>query len=270
MPLPRVIRTSLLALLAATAVVYAAASACAPTVIIGTRVCPESSDDSGATIDPDASVPLPWSTGFEDGFCDYALPLGFCFGTGVSSFAVVTSPVHTGHYAAAFKVESDYDGGSQARCVEQGVFPVAAYYGAWYYVPASAVNSGVWNLLHFQGGVPGQTLHGLWDVSLVNLPDGGPLHVTFYDFLRPGTADVSGVPPIPIGQWFHLEVYFKRAKDATGELRILQDGVVAADLGGLVTDDTDWGQWYVGNLATAILPPASTVYVDDVTIGGAP
>ena len=41
---------------------------------------------------------------------------------------------------------------------------------------------------------------------------------------------------------------------------------MAVHLTGLVTDDTDWGQWYVGNLADALVPPASTVYVDDVTI----
>jgi hypothetical protein len=45
---------------------------------------------------------------------------------------------------------------------------------------------------------------------------------------------------------------------------------LAADLTGIASDDTDWGQWYVGNLATSVLPPTSTVYVDDVTIGPTP
>jgi hypothetical protein len=38
-------------------------------------------------------------------------------------------------------------------------------------------------------------------------------------------------------------------------------------LTGLATDNTDWGQWYVGNYATSLVPPSSTLYVDDVTIG---
>ena len=33
-----------------------------------------------------------------------------------------------------------------------------------------------------------------------------------------------------------------------------------------MTDDSRWGQWFVGNYATALSPPSSTVYVDDVTI----
>ena len=232
------------------------------------RDCPDAGADVGAVLDPDASVGVPWTTSFEEGFCEYAAPLGFCYATGGGSFALVTSPVHSGQHAAAFSVQGTPDaGGSQARCVQQGAFPGAAYYGAWYYVPASAQNSGVWNLFHYQGGVAGQTLHGLWDVSLVNVDAGGPLHVTFFDFLTGSSPTSSAAPPIPIGQWFHLEVYFKRAADATGELSMWQDGVQAVHLTGLATDNTDWGQWYVGNYATSLVPPSSTLYVDDVTIG---
>ncbi len=244
-------------------------AACEPTVIIGARVCPQSPNDGGTPANPEAGVALPWSTGFEDGFCDYAPPLGFCYETGSASYTLVTSPVHSGRYAAAFTVSSDTDGGSQVRCVEQGVFPSAAYYGAWYLVPSVAVNSGNWNLLYFQGGVPGQRLHGLWNISLVNLSDGG-LHVSFFDFLTGTTSDASAVPPIPIGQWFHLEVYFKRASDTGGALTVWQDSTPVANLTGIATDDTNWGQWYVGNLANALSPPGSTVYVDDVTIASAP
>jgi hypothetical protein len=75
---------------------------------------------------------------------------------------------------------------------------------------------------------------------------------------------------MPINQWVHLEVYFKRAKDTTGEISMWQDGVQVPGLDGVVTDDSDWGQWYVGNLVSAVTPPASTVYVDDVEISLVP
>jgi hypothetical protein len=260
--------SALLARAAGAALALAAASACEPTVVVGTRMCSQSLEDSGPLLDPDSGV-TPWQTGFEDGFCEYAYPTGFCFGTGSSMYTLVKSPVHSGQYAAAFSVRSDVDGGSQVRCVGQGIFPGAAYYGAWYYVPVAAQNTGVWNLFHFQGGVPGQVLHGLWDVSLVSLTDGG-VRLNLYDFLSGTSADAGAVPPIPINQWFHIEVHFKRAKDATGEISMYQDGVLVARLTGLATDDTDWGQWYVGNLATALSPAASIVYVDDITLGPAP
>jgi hypothetical protein len=266
-PPTRVPRPALLPRAVAAAAVSAIAWGCEPTVVIGTRVCSDTGGDASVALDADASVGLPWTTGFEDGFCDYVLPMGFCFATGGGSYSLVTSPVHSGQRAAAFSVQSSPGGSdSQARCVQQGVFPAAAYYSAWYYVPASAQNLGNWNLLHYQGGVPGQALHGLWDVSLVNLAGSGSLHVTLFDFLTGGMPDSSAAPPIPIAQWFHLEVYFKRAKGATGELSMWQDGVLAVHLTGLATDDTDWGQWYVGNLANALVPPSSTLYVDDVTM----
>jgi hypothetical protein len=63
-----------------------------------------------------------------------------------------------------------------------------------------------------------------------------------------------------------LEMYIKRAADTTGEVAVFQEGQVALDLTGLSTDDSQWGQWYVGNFANALVPPESTLYVDDVTI----
>jgi hypothetical protein len=65
-------------------------------------------------------------------------------------------------------------------------------------------------------------------------------------------------------------MYFKRAKDDGGVISIWQDEQLALQLTGLVTDDTDWGQWYVGNFAKGFSPPSSTIYVDDVTIDSTP
>jgi hypothetical protein len=264
-----------LALVAAT-VALSAAYACEPTVIMGTRFCAEPpgadassqpTGDAGMTTPP---VTLPWSTGFEDGFCDYAAPTGFCLATGSGSYTIVTSPVHSGRYAAEFTANSAVDGGSQARCVVQGEFPSAAYYGAWYYIPTLAQNNnGVWNLFHFQANIPAPQPPGLWDVSLVNQGDAGDLYLVNYDFV--GNKAHNGASPVPIGQWFHIEMYFQRATDTTGQLVLLQDGVPAYSWTGLPTDlpqdPSSWGQWYVGNYATANTPALSTIYVDDVTIG---
>jgi hypothetical protein len=216
---------------------------------------------------------MPWSTSFERGFCDYAPPLGFCYAFGNASYRIVTTPVHSGHYAAAHTVSSDPDASdsTNSRCVRNGAFPSSAYYGAWYYVPEVHDNTGLWNLVHFQGGIPGEQLHGLWDLSLVNDGNGG-LRVVVFDFLESVPGDMTNVPSIPIGAWFHLQFYWKRAADATGEVTVYQDGVVGWHQQDLVTDDTQWGQWYVGNLAdeNALQPPESTVYVDDVTISETP
>jgi hypothetical protein len=87
-----------------------------------------------------------------------------------------------------------------------------------------------------------------------------------YNFLKGQHPQISGVPPIPIGSWFHIEIQLERSAQANGEVTVLQDGAVALHLMNLVTDDTDWGQWYVGNYARKLVPELSTVYVDDITI----
>jgi Polysaccharide lyase len=219
---------------------------------------------AGGAASMKAPVESPWATGFEQSFCDYAAPGGFCYKNAQGTYATVTSPVHSGQYAAAFTVQSDAPGESQARCVRQGVLPVSAYYGVWYYVPELAKNTANWNLVHFQGGTLGPS-PGLWDVSLRSTAS-GDLELYLFDFLNSRKLFAQNPVPVPIGSWFHVQVYLKRAADATGEIALYQDGQQLLDLTNLITDDTNSGQWYVGNLATGLTPPASTLYLDDVTI----
>jgi hypothetical protein len=176
---------------------------------------------------------------------------------------LVDSPVRSGNSAAAFTIDTAT--GYQTRCLVQGELPEAAYYGAWYYLPALSTNYSVWNLLHFQGGDP-SAQHGLWDVSLRNGTDGN-LEAYVYDFLRGTNLFGADPPPVPIGAWFHLEFYLRRAADDTGEIALYQDGELVVEATGLVTDDSNWGQWYVGNIANSLSPSQSTLYVDDITLG---
>jgi hypothetical protein len=237
------------------------ALACEPRLSVGEWVC---STDAAAPPDKTAPVAVPWSSGFEDRFCDYYQLAGFCYSDPGASYELVTTPVHSGKYAAAFHVHSDEDMAIQARCVRQGTLPVAAYYGAWYFVPEPARNFANWNLIHFQGGeVSG--LHGLWDVSLVNTSS-GELQLIVFDFLNGVVRRPPTPVPIPIGAWFHVQLYLKRAADATGEVALYLDGRKLVEATDLITDDSNFGQWYVGNYANGLMPADSTLYVDDVSI----
>jgi hypothetical protein len=235
--------------------------ACAPKLTVGEWTCAENGVETEI---PDKTEPIavPWSTGFETRFCDYTQLAGFCYTEPLASYTIVSSPVHSGSHAAAFRVQSDKMDGNQARCVRQGGLPSDAYYGVWYFLPQSASNAAVWNLVHFQGGTPAGP-HGLWDVSLVNGKD-GQLEAVVYDFLS--GAVYRPARPVPINAWFHLEFHLKRAADASGEVALYQDGELLFEEKNLITDDSSWGQWYVGNFATGLTPPDLTLYVDDVTI----
>jgi hypothetical protein len=182
---------------------------------------------------------------------------------------MVDEPVHGGGHAAAFFVTSDpAKRGTQARCFREGALPREAFYGAWFYLPSRATNTGNWNLVHFQGGAP-SALHGLWDISLRSADD-GRLFAYLYDFLRGAFRVPNAAPPVPIGSWFHLELRLRRAADATGEVALYQDGALLFERTAIATDDTDFGQWYVGNFADALTPSDSTIYVDDVSIHAVP
>lgn len=267
----------------ATLLLSCVAIACEPELVVGTLTCTARSETvageggaAGGTSDAGeapvflGAVAMPWSTSFEEGFCDYRWAGGFCYSKQDAGYELVTEPVRSGRYAAAFTVTADamLESVGQARCVRQGAFPREGYYGAWYYVPSLVTNAGNWNLFHFQGGTP-QAQHGLWDVSLRNDSEGA-LGLYVFDFLGSQAIAVEPAPPIPIGVWFHVEFRWKRAADETGEASLHQDGRLVARASERVTDDTDWGQWYVGNLADALVPAGSTIYVDDVTIRSTP
>jgi hypothetical protein len=235
---------------------------CEPTVTVGEWKCSANGAPDAAPART-APIAVPWSSGFEDRFCDYTAVAGFCYGD-PAIYETVTSPVHSGRHAAAFTVVGGDATAFQARCVRQGALPQSAYYGAWYFVPALAQNSAVWNLEHFQGGDL-SAQHGLWDISLVNGAT-GDLEVVVFDFLNHVGRNPTPPAPIPIGSWFHLELYLARAPDATGEVALYLDDRLVVQATNIVTDDTNWGQWYVGNYATGLSPANSTLYVDDVTI----
>jgi hypothetical protein len=237
----------------------AVSSACEPRVVVGTWTCP-ASDASTST-----PVNVPWTTGFETGFCDYLRAAGWCYADVDASYRTVDVPTHSGRHAAAFSITTDPSKqGGQARCVAQGALPPAASYGGWFYLPSSVGDVYNWNLIHFQGSVP-DGWHDLWDVSVGRATD-GTLFLYVYDGLRSAVRMPSAPPAVPIGSWFHIEFRLARAKEATGEIALYQDGALLTQISGLVTDDSDLGQWYIGNLAEVLTPPDSTVYVDDVTV----
>jgi hypothetical protein len=254
---------------AAAASVACLSMGCEPELVVGAWACPGSPvlNDGGAVPYADKIVEAPWRTSFELEWCDYERAAGFCYSAPAASFSIVETPVRTGRRAAAFSVIGDPAANAgQARCFREGVLPSNAQYGAWFYVPASASNTGNWNLMHFQGGVPGD-FHGLWDVSLGSNDDGS-LYLYLFDFLGAGIrrpTDTTALP-VPIGAWFHVELRLRRAADPTGEIVVYLDGQPVLGFAGIMTDDTTSAQWYVGNLATALNPPPSTIYVDDVTI----
>ncbi|HWA76029.1 MAG TPA: LamG-like jellyroll fold domain-containing protein [Polyangiaceae bacterium] len=240
-----------------------AVSACEPKLVVGEYACPV---DGGVEPMPNLTeaITVPWQTSFERGFCDYLRLSGFCYQP--DTFEITSAQAHSGHYSAAFRVVSNNADANQSRCVRQGIFPKQVYLSAWYFIPAPASNRGNWNLFHYRAGTTAPT-DGLWDISIATATNG---ELGLY--IRKGgeTKGIGETPPIPIGVWFQVEVFFRRAADDTGELTLYQDGQKIASITGESTDTFTWGQWYVGNLSDGLMPNDFTLYVDDVSIRETP
>lgn len=247
-------------------VVLSSALGCEPRLDVGRWDCAFGADGNEQPFEQ--PVALPWDAGFEDGFCDYDDVNGFCYSDPRASIELVTSPVRSGRFAAAFHLVASEEGdGNQARCVRRGELPRAAYYGAWFFVESAPESVSNWNLMHFQGAQVSEleTLHGLWDVSLER-SESGEIRAYVLDHLNGGKVQNPDIAPIPIGEWFHLELYLDRAATPTGHVRLYQDGELIGERSDVVTDDSTWGQWYVGNLGLTLSPAESTIYVDDVSV----
>lgn len=222
----------------------------------------------GSVISPGKDSPLvpDWSTSFEDGFCGYLEARGFCYAAPDASYRLVEFPARTGRVSAAFSITSEANSdGTQTRCVREGMLPEDAYYGAWFYIPSGNTSTGNWNLIHFRGSKDGD-LRGLWDVS-INTADTGALRPFVRDNLNGGVLMPQDPVEVPRDAWFALHFRLLRASTPTGRVELYVNGQLVVDRTDIITDDSTWGQWYVGNLADALNPPQSTIYVDDVTIG---
>lgn len=254
------------ALLLATAVITACGE---PKLLVGAMECsaPEPMEVYYGPVDE------PWSTSFENGFCDYAHARGRCYGDERTTRELVTSPTHSGRRAAAYTInaEEGVDGGKQSRCYLEGATPADAIYGAWFYLPAGATEVDNWNLVHVVAGSGPEpnASAGVWDISL-EIRD-GVLSLYVRDFLNAQAwKRAEETVPVPIGAWFHVEFRWRKAADETGIMELFQDGQLLWREDERITTDEPWTQWYVGNLAQALTPINSTIYVDDVTIRPAP
>jgi hypothetical protein len=247
--------------------------ACSPQLSAGVWQCSDDggTSDGGASSEPAATDPVvvPWSTGFEEGFCDYTKVAGYCYGD--EEYVLVTEPHHSGRFAAQFTVIGAKE--DQTRCVRQGVLPESAYYGAWYFIPEALEDvRSAWNLWHFQGLDDGA--RDLWDVTLVKDSQSGDWELVVYDPVSPppnNTYRSAVHRPVPIGSWFHIELFLKRAADATGEIRLYQasdgqDRVLLFEKTGLRSDFSKYSQWYVGDWAADATPEDSSLFVDDISI----
>jgi hypothetical protein len=145
--------------------------------------------------------------------------------------------------------------------------PPDAYYGAWFFIPASLqINS--WLSLHHFGyhqTEGASEVLPVWDFHVYPTAN-GTLAARLYESSSTKSFDQSSPLPVAPATWVHFELRFRKAADATGQITVWQDETQILDVTGIVTAPTEWGQWDAGGGSNDATPSPASVYVDDATI----
>lgn len=198
------------------------------------------------------------------------------------SYAVVAKPVHSGRRAIASTINTAA-GQAGVRWAMRALpghdpnLPDEAYYSAWVYF--SDVFDSEWYML--MQWKTESSYDGSDPVKSVNIErgDDGFLHLAIYDFVGndgkcngPGSG-MRGIAarPFPIGQWVHLEAFYKWDKEKNGQLVVWQDGVEVLKQENTRTQfPYNYGtmprQWAVNAYGDKLDPNPLTMFLDDAAI----
>jgi hypothetical protein len=175
--------------------------------------------------------------------------------------------VHRGGYAARLTIDAPA-GGSRGSAVLRRAgdpLPPEAYYSAWYYFPRSISIGMYWVIFKFRQQDQA-TMDELYDLDLINLP-AGEMSVQLYDHRRGGLVELDVPSPVvPVGQWFHVEAFYRNTQDATGRLTFWLDGRQIVDITNQPTAPTSWIEWNACSIGQDLTPSTAVLYVDDAAV----
>lgn len=256
---------------------------------------PPPSTASGASqhrpIDPVAVATAPsvlWSADYETG--DTSQWDGIWI-SGDATSQVVSASSHAGDHANALTiidadgngaspgVRMTYQGRDRAASTDPDNLPTEAYYSAWYLVP-EFVSVDWWNIFQWKTGYDdgsGRTARALYWHDIDDYGD--ELFLELQTRVTEEGAWVEGWAttlarspvPIPVGEWFHLESYYRWDPNGNGQITTWLDGVEIWDVAGLTTEfewpfDVYKREWTINNYANNTEPATHTIYIDDAAV----
>ena len=175
--------------------------------------------------------------------------------------------VHHGGYAARLTIDAPPGGsrGSSVLLRAGDPLPREAYYSAWYYVPRSISVGMYWVIFKFRQQDQA-TMDELYDLDLINLP-AGEMSLELYDHRRGSLVDLDVPSPVvPVGQWFHVEAFYRNTQDTTGRLTFWLDGRQIVDIADQPMAPTPWIEWNACSIGQDLTPSVAVLYVDDAAI----
>lgn len=190
------------------------------------------------------------------------------FNTGTGRVEITEAFARSSRYSLALTIRGAEGQRQAARIFRWHEDLRSGYYSAWYYFPRRFEPELWWNVFQFKTRDRRGVSQSAWSLNVGNLENGA---MTFYLYssLEERTYDgpLTSTPlPIPVGQWVHVEAFYKRATDGTGRIAVWQDGTKIYDISGVRTALTDYSDWSVTNYTDSIRPSTATIYIDDAAI----
>lgn len=257
------------------------------------------------TLAPDLVQSILWSSGHESGtlydwdFGGDPDAGGGIFNTGGAQVAaaVVSSPAHFGNHAASAWISNAFQAQNGNRAVRMmrwtdthwalggDYFPDSAYYSTWVYFPHEfnpnkyapwdPGDGGWWNIFQFKCDDELGVSQPMMALNVDHDDSNGEMSLYLYSNYNPphSFAQPAGDRPLPVGQWIHLEVFYKASTTNQGRFVLWQDGVKVLDLSGLQTvlpggeEKPVWGLGnYTDHIAGGPTPGSATIYFDDCAV----
>lgn len=172
---------------------------------------------------------------------------------------------HSGNYSVFLKnnaMESGQQGSRLFRWCE-AMQNNQLYYSTWYYIPIRVTINYWWMIMEWKS--QGSYNHK-FGIQMYNRPDG-----SMFLYLSRGNDSGGGnwsqnIKNVPVAQWFHLEVFYKKAVDNTGRITVYQDGTQIIDATNITTANSSDLRWAIINYGDATVPGDLTIYADDAAI----
>jgi hypothetical protein len=266
-------------------------------------------NSAGGSSSPISSVTLPsaakvvWSDGFETGdtskwYFPENGPHG-SYGGGefnngdVDTLASNERP-RTGNWSGKMTIKSF--SGSPGTRMFRWLEPRQhreAYYSAWIYIPVNYTLTGdpatgkFWNLMQFKSRTQDNSrIDPVWALYVDKRSDGNLCLKAGWGWGGVQLAgpyqgnNVSGkwffqeAANLPVGRWFHLEIFLRQSSAYDGRMTVWQDGVQIFDLNNIITsykncNYNNWcaaNEWGVNLYSDGLSPVPATIYIDDVVI----
>jgi Polysaccharide lyase len=189
-------------------------------------------------------------------------------------YSMVTPFAHTGNYSISLTIDTEGysdSGGHAAYLFFWDQLPEDAYYySAWYYIPAGTQPQHWWNVWQWKSTYNGDTDYSvpMYILDILEQNNGElALHLVYRPDIEEKIDYRQNQKTVPTDQWFHIEAYYKKAVDETGQVIVWQDGEEILNLSNVQTTEQDnTVYWSINHYTDEILPAPSSIYIDDAAI----